>query len=283
MMMTSGPSLIEIPFLRDLVYFAIFAGGFVYVLRKGLLFPRHFRLECKGLDLLIAGRPIEAEACYREALAMGSKVPPADRIRLLVCLGDALFDQARFPESKQYLEEALSLGDPSGSGQSSMADLLIEQGTDPQQALDMADEAMELSAGPLNQQFGAGWSAVSSNLRQATGWACKAQALQQLDRKTEARQAIERALRFAEEADAGAAHTSPKASLLAKLILGPRLQIMKNLSVTAAHWRVGLALLALRDTNKAAEHFRIARGSDPKGKYRRLAQQQLERLGSWAV
>lgn len=282
-MLSTDPSFLISPSFGALALFAITFGGFIILSRTGALLPRHFRLQSKGLDLLLAGQPIQAEQCYRAALAMGSSVPQDDRIRLLVCLGDALLDQARYDEAKQCLAQALSLGDPTGSGQGSMADLLIEQGTDPQGALDIAEKAMELQAGPMNRHFGNRWSDVFSSFMEAKGWARQTQALVQLDKKSEARQAMDRSLRIAEAADVAAVQTNPQASLLARLILGDRLQNVKKLTITDVHWRIGLALLTMREPNKAAEHFRIARDNDPKGKYRRLAQQQLVRLGSWAV
>jgi tetratricopeptide (TPR) repeat protein len=267
------------PLLR-LIALVISFGSAAILARTGLLYPRYFRLQRKGLDLLLAGQPAEAEQCYRTALAIGSSVPREDRVCLLVCLTDALFDQARYPESMQYLSDALKLGDPTGSGQGSMADLLIEQGTDPQQAIQMADKAFELIT--ANRLFGNRWSDVSASYMEAECWARKTQALLQLERKAEARQAMDRALRIAEAADAAAAHTSPEASLVGKLAVGNRLQRVKTLTITFVHWRIGLALVAIGDTKKAAEHFRVARDHDPYGKYRQLAQKQLEALGSWA-
>jgi tetratricopeptide (TPR) repeat protein len=268
--------------MRRLAVYVVSIGSAVILSRTGVLLPRHLKLRQKGLDLLLAGQPIEAEKCYRTALALGSKVPAEDRIRLLICLGDALFDQARYQESKQCLTEALSLGDPTGSGQGSMADLLIAQGGGPQGAIDMAEKAMALYALPSNRHFGNSWSAVFSSFQQTKGWARITQALLQLDKRTEARQAMDRALQIAASADAEVAQVSPSTSILGRLIAGNRLSNFKNLTISDAHYAIGLALFAMKDPNKAAEHFRVARDRDPKGKYRQLAQKQLEALGSWS-
>jgi tetratricopeptide (TPR) repeat protein len=287
MMLPSGTEvqklLEQYPIWKPAVFVLIFIGAVINSLRGQGAFTSDFKLRKKGLDLLLEGQPIEAEKCYREALGMSPKVSEADRVRLLVCLGDALLDQHRCQESKECLDHALLLGDPSGSCQGSMADLLIEQGTDPQKAFEMAEQAMALSTNASNQHFGERWSAANISFRQAKGWARKAQALLQLGKRTEARQAIDRALKFAESADAEMVHVNPETSMLNKLILGSRLSIMKKLTIVDAHWSIGLALVAMGDKTKAAEHFRIAPDSDPKGKYRLLAKQQLEELGPWAT
>jgi len=281
--MLSFESSVPLSFaMSRLAIYVISIGSAVILSRTGVLFPRHLKLRRKGLDFLLAGQPKEAEECYRTALALGSSVPPEDRIRLLVCLGDALLDQARYQESKQCLAEALSRGESTGSGQGSMADLLIAQGGDPQGAIDMAEKAMELYALPSNRHFGSRWSAVFSSFMQAKGWARKTQALLELGERTEARQAMDRALRIADSADAEVTQVNPNTSIVGKLIVGNRVSNFKNLTISDAHWTIGLALLSMGDTTKAAGHFRIVRDNDPYGKYRQLAQKQLEALGSWA-
>jgi hypothetical protein len=52
------------------------------------------------------------------------------------------------------------------------------------------------------------------------------------------------------------------------------------LVVASTHWRIGLALLELNDSKKAADHFSIARDTDRRGKYRNLAKKKLEELKS---
>lgn len=140
-------------------------GTGIALIRSGAIFPSYSRLQRKGLDLALAGKPVEAERCYRSALDMGAKVPQSDRVRLLVCLGDALIDQGRYDEAKQCLTQALGLGDPTGSGQSSMCDVLLAQKDSPQKALEVADEAEQLMSRTLDgMSFGARWAAVSKSL-----------------------------------------------------------------------------------------------------------------------
>src|ERR1035438_4768018 len=63
-------------------------------------------LRSKGLELLISGRPEEAEGYFRKALAQST---PGERVRALVCLGDALADQGRYAESKRSEEHTSEL------------------------------------------------------------------------------------------------------------------------------------------------------------------------------
>jgi tetratricopeptide (TPR) repeat protein len=250
----------------------------ILLLRLGIFSPRHFRLRRRGLNLLLSGKPIEAEKCYRAALDLGAKVPGSDRVRLLVCLADSLIDQRRYEEAKQYLTVALDLGDPTGSGQGSMCELLLAQKADLEKATQMADEASRLHP-DHSRVFGDRWAAASKDLHEAKTWGRKARALFMLDRRTEGRQALDRALRIVDMSKPEVERAKPKTSLLPTLVLGNRLRRMKHLTISATYWQIGLALLAARDTNKAAECFLVVRDTDIMGKYRSLAQEQLASLG----
>lgn len=258
----------------------VIIGAGIVLIRSGAIFPSYLRLQRKGLDLALEGKPVEAEKCYRAALDLSAKVPESDRVRLLVCLGDALIDQGRYGEATQFLTQALELGDPTGSGQSSMCDVLLAQKTSPQKALEMADEAMQLLSRTLDgMSFGASWATVSKNLLEAKTLARKARALLMLDRRTEARQALDRALSILNESRSDLQVVRPQASLAGRLAVGDRLQRMKESTISDAFWQVGLSLLAMGDKGKAAEEFLVVRDTDRIGKYRGLAQKQLESLG----
>jgi tetratricopeptide (TPR) repeat protein len=255
-------------------------GVVVVLARSGVFSPRHFKLRRKGLDFLLAGKPVEAERCYRAALDLGAKVPESDRVRLMVCLGDALMDQGRYEDARQSLAQALALVDPTGSGQDSMCDLLLALKTSPEKAIEMADEAAQLLArAGASQSFGAGWAAASKDLYEAKTWARKAQALLMLDRREEARQAMDRALRILDMSKSEVRLARPASSLVGRLILGDRLRRMKELTISDVYLRVGLSLLAMGDKNKAVEQFLVVRNTDRMGKYRSLAQKQLDTLG----
>jgi tetratricopeptide (TPR) repeat protein len=262
-----------------LVELLVFAAA-ILVVRTGVFSHGYIKLRAKGLDLLLAGKPAEAEKCYRAALDQGTKVPESDRVRLLVCLGDALIDQNRYDEAKQYLTQALALVDPTGSGQGSMCDLLLAQKAEPEKAIEMAEEAMRLQAQAISGlSFGSRWAAVSQEFYEAKTWARKSQALHMLDRQTEAQQALDRAVRIVETSKSEMSQAMPQVSLTARLILGNRLSRLKYLTIADTYWRIGLALLDMHDNTKATEFFQVVRDTDPMGKYRTLAKKQLDRIG----
>ena len=114
--------------------------------------------------------------------------------------------------------QALELGDPTGSGQGSMCDVLLAQKASPEKAIEMADEAMRLrERASSNESFGAGWAAASKDLYEAKTWARKASALLILDRRAEARQAMDRALRILGHVEVGIADGKARIILAGKV------------------------------------------------------------------
>jgi len=270
-------TLLDMPLIRWLLAILVFVGAYIIYLRNLGHCPPELRLRRKGLDLLLAGQPVKAERYYRKSMAM---LDTSDQVRPLVCLASALMDQGRYDESRECLERALELGDSTGSGQGSMADLLLKMGTDPEKALEMADLAVELTTHTSRRDIYFGGE-VSNDLRRATYWARRAHALAQLSRRAEARQAIDRALRIVEAAKAEAQQTRPHNSILVMMVLGSRrLNHHRDLAIATTHWRIGLAFLALENSSEAIDHFRITRDTDHRDKYRRLAQRQLMQLES---
>jgi len=270
-------TLLDMPLIRWLLAILVFVGAYIIYLRNLGHCPPELRLRRKGLDLLLAGQPVKAERYYRKSMAM---LDTSDQVRPLVCLASALMDQGRYDESRECLERALELGDSTGSGQGSMADLLLKMGTDPEKALEMADLAVELTTHTSRRDIYFGGE-VSNDLRRATYWARRAHALAQLSRRAEARQAIDRALRIVEAAKAEAQQTRPHNSILVMMVLSSRrLNHHRDLAIATTHWRIGLAFLALENSSEAIDHFRITRDTDHRGKYRRLAQRQLMQLES---
>jgi len=268
-------------FLRSPRFLALMTmGAGILAQRAGVFQPRHFRLRSQGLDLLLEGKPVEAERCYRAALDIGDRVPEADRVRLLVCLGDALIDEGRYADAKQYLGQALDLGDPTGSGQGSMCDALLALKESPERAIEMADEAMRLQAQARSAQpFGARWAEVSNTLYEAKTWARKCQALLLLGRKEEALQAVNRALKILDSSEPELQTARPQSPFAGILIAGNRLRRMKQLAISSTYWRVGLSLLAVGDEAKATQELLVVCKTDRMGKYRNLAQGQLDSLG----
>jgi tetratricopeptide (TPR) repeat protein len=265
-------------YIRLAELFIIVVG--VVLIRLQVFSSRRVKLQRKGLDFALSGKPEEAEKCYRAALSLGAKLPDSDRVRLLVCLGDALLAQKRYNDAKQCLTQALELGDPTGSCQGSMCDLLLAQKSSPGKAIEMADEALQLQSRTMrNMSFGAEWAKVSNDLLEARTWARKVRALLMLDQRDEARQAVDRALQIMEASKSEIQQAKPESSPTGKMILGNRLSRMKYLTVSDTCWQIGLALVAIGDKAKAIQQFLIARDTDPMGKYRSLAQGQLDSLG----
>jgi hypothetical protein len=48
--------------------------------------------------------------------------------------------------------------------------------------------------------------------------------------------------------------------------------------MSATHFQVGRALLAVGDSARAADYFRIAQSTDMRGKYRKLAERELDAM-----
>jgi tetratricopeptide (TPR) repeat protein len=187
------------------------------------------------------------------------------------CLGEALMDLGRYQESQQSLNSALALGDPSGSCQSNIAQLLLLQGAEPQKALDIVDKAIEITAHGLTGNFPYDWRERLGNLIRSSLWAQKAWALALLGRRVEARHAIDVALKSVDAAQAG----EPNYYRTGRAV-GPSFRTVLRTGVAEAQWRTGMALLAIHDPANAMTHFAVARDNDPKGKYGILSRQQLK-------
>lgn len=265
--------------IRILEYLAIFGG--LIAIRFGVFSSRRTKLQTKGLDLLLSGNSKEAEQCFRTAIDKGAKLTESDHVRLLVCLGDALIDQKRYDEAKQYLTQALDLGDPTGSGQGSMCDLLLAQKVNPDKAIEMADQAFQLQGRAMkSMSFGAQWANVSNKLLEAKTWARKTRAYLEMGQQSDAQQAMDRSLQILNAAMPEFQQTSPEAPPAARAAMGDRLRRMKYLTISDTCWTIGQSLLAIGDTTKAREQFLLVRDNDPMGKYRALAQAELNSLGS---
>jgi tetratricopeptide (TPR) repeat protein len=268
-------TLLWTPNFVVLLAVAVALGARIIYLRNLGHCPPDLRLRRKGLDSLLAGKPAKAEEYFRKSM---TTLDESERVRALVCLSDALLDQGKYEESKETLIAALKLGDPTGSGQGTMADLLLLTGADPEKALEMTEQSFALTtgrSGPVTY-FG---GKVSDDLRSAKCWARKSMALSQLGRNNEARQAVQRASRLADGAREVALRTEPHNTILVKLVIGERrLAHHRDLAISATHWRIGLAFLAMGDSSEAARNFSIVRNTDRRGKYRNLAQRQLDQL-----
>lgn len=232
-------------------------------------------LRRKGMDAVLAGRPVEGEGYFRTALE--EELPDAERVALLVCLADALIDEGLYEEAEQHLAQALALGDATGNAQGSMADVLLLKGGDPERALWLAEQSFALSSGTCAD------GEAMEHLGGARLWTRKAQALLQMHRRDEAEQAVDNA--EAETAEAHACDRDPDevgVDLTEMLAIRPMRQ-MESLAIASTHWRIGGVLAALGHDHRAAEHLRIAWSADRGGKYRQLAEKVLDRIGAPAA
>jgi tetratricopeptide (TPR) repeat protein len=227
----------------------------------------------KGLELLMAGQPEEAEAQFRGALGDGEGLARESHVRLLVCLADALQDQERFVEAKGYLETALQLGDETGSGQGSMADNLLLLGSDPQRALTFAGEACRLNVERIRRNRGTGEEMARLRLL-----ARQAQAYAQLDERTQADEAIGEAMRIVDAALAARTDAQGRGPQGADLVFGRPTREFDDLLLAYSCYMVGRALRQMHREDRAVQYLRTARDLDPKGTIRLRSQRDLGRM-----
>jgi len=200
-------------------------------------------LRMEGLTHSLANRPAEAEQCFRKALATSHTSSRPVRASLLGCLAETLQDQGRLEEAGKCWQASIEMGDNIlGTARLGQAELLLDQGIEPQKALELVDEAMRIAKGPVAAKV------------EPSRWATRAWALALLGRRQEAEQAIERALRVRRETQAA--------------------------SFATTRLKVGMALLAMDQPEKAIEHFRAAYEVDPKGKCGAQALQQIKQHGN---
>jgi tetratricopeptide (TPR) repeat protein len=232
------------------------------------------RTRLKGLQALMAGNAVEAEAQFRAALGDGAGLARESHVRLLVCLADALEDQERCEEARGYLETALQLGDETGSGQGSMADVLLMLGSDPQRALSVAAEAYRLNIERIRKDRigNEDMARVRLLARQATAYA-------QMDEPSQADQAIGDAIRMVDAALAERKQAQSRGPQGAGLIFGRASNMHDDLLLAYSCYKVGRSLRQMQRDERAAQYLRTGRDLDPKGTIRIRAQRELDRMG----
>jgi tetratricopeptide (TPR) repeat protein len=216
------------------------AGDYNGALRRlrwtSLGIPNTVVLHKEGLILALAGRPAEAERCYRKALRMVESSSSYPRERLLVLLGYALIDLARYDEAEQCFQRAIEAGDRTGNSPDGLAESRVVRGVEANQALAFTCQAIEHAKGRADGRV------------PGTCYALQAWALALVGRAAEVDEALAQALRVPEP--------NPRAS-------------------ASLHWRAAMALLAMRRTEEARRHFRLACDLDPRGKYGSRSRQHL--------
>jgi tetratricopeptide (TPR) repeat protein len=198
--------------------------------------PNTVSLHKEGLVLALAGRPAEAELCYRKALDLVQSGDAYPRERLLASQGQALIDLARYDEAEQCFRDALEAGDRSGNAQDGLAEVRLVRGVEADQAL--AHNALAIEDAKRR-----------TDLRvPGSYYALQAWALALLGREGEADDSLAEAVRGPE----------PNARTSASL-----------------YWRAGMARLAMRQPEEARKHFQTGSGLDPRGKYGSRCRQHL--------
>jgi tetratricopeptide (TPR) repeat protein len=231
----------------------------------------------KGIEHTLAGRPEEAQKCFQKALQLSAKIPDSLRVRLLVCLGDALMDGDRTQEAEDCFSVALQIGDRTGSCQGSIADLMLKRKREPEKVLKVADLAYSLEA----ERFRAApvaWKEEHLGLREAVCLARKAQALALLDQNSDANEALNKAVGLLKSAEDAEAARQLDDDAMKRFLFDRRSRSRQKLQFAALHFRIGSAFLALRNTPEAIAQFNLGLEADPKGKYRKLCQQRLDQL-----
>jgi len=209
--------------------------------RLSLGLPSMKIVDLLGVTYALAGRPSEAEAYIRTVLANTQANAPANQCSLLGCLAEAIGDQGRLEEARRCLEASVAIGDDVlGSSRVDLAELLLQQGSEPLRALRLLDEALSIAKGPIGRLLA---PARASS---------RAWALALLGRRDEAAAAIETSMTFRREAQAA-------------LFADTRL-------------KAGMALLVMDQQDKALEQFRAAREADSQGKVGARAARQIELL-----
>jgi tetratricopeptide (TPR) repeat protein len=216
------------------------AGDYPGALRRlrwtSLGIPNAVVLHKEGLILALAGRPAEAASCYRKALGMVPGGSSYPRERLLALLGYALIDLARYDEAEQCFQQAIEADDRTGNPQDGLAESRLVRGVEAGQALAFTCQAIEHAKGRADGRV------------PGTCYALQAWALALLGRSAEVDAALAQALHVPEP--------NPRVS-------------------ASLHWRAGMALLALRQTEEARQHFQTAYDLDPRGKYGSRSRQHL--------
>jgi tetratricopeptide (TPR) repeat protein len=267
----SSPSHLLFGFPIQILILPFFVLILICAIWLASFFPRSRSLRLKGMELASKGFPADAEACFRKLLARDEQMPSSDRVRVLVSLADVLIDRCRYQEARDTLNKALVLGDPTGGANSSLAQSYLLEGNEPEVALEMVHKAMDLYTEHPPGKFPYDWGERFGNLTRSGFLAQKAWALAQLKRYPEAQQAAEESVQALDAAQAGEPNYSKTAP-----VFGPDFRTVLKLGVAETHWRLAMAMYAMRGTRQAAVHLESALKADPKGKYGLLAAEQIK-------
>ena len=164
----------------------------------------------------------------------------------MVNLGYTMLGEGRYAEAQQALEEAIKLRPNGAVAYSSLAEVYLRQGVEPQKALDLLDRGIQYKQSSDTQRT------VDLHIFGYL-FANRAWALRLLGHPVEAGQALDEARKYS------AVDIKPGAA--------------------GVHYRIGRVLLAGNETSEAAEEFRQARRIDPNGRYAILSDAALKECG----
>ena len=201
-------------------------------------------LRQSGAVLLVAGRYREAEEVLRRAAAR--QATGLEQAGTLDYLGNVLMEQSRYDEAMRSFQAARHAAPGSRRPYRGMAETLLRQGKNPEQALEYV-EGIVGSSGPSAR------GRLLSDRVQDDYWALKAWALGQLGRSAEVAPAIEKALKA----------TSRKS----------------RPDLAATYYRAGMAMEAVGNASAARDYFKRAVELDPTGRRGTLAQAALRQTG----
>jgi tetratricopeptide (TPR) repeat protein len=201
-------------------------------------------LFLKGTVLMFAGRSAEAEAALRQSLVR--ETSPVHKSLVLVNIGYTLLAEGRYNEAKQALEEAIALRPDGAVAYSTLAEVYLRQGIEPQKALELLDRGIERKRASDRQMT------VDLHIFGYL-YANRAWALWLLGHPVEADEALDEARRYS------AVDIKPGAA--------------------GVRYRIGRVLLAEKRNTEAAKEFRQARQIDPKGIYASLSEAALRDCG----
>jgi len=212
-------------------------GNYQEALRRLALLKRlHVRspnlLHMTGTVLMFAGRNREAEELIRECLK--NALTPPERGLFLVNLGYVLLGEKRYDEARQTYEEAIRNRPNGAVAYSSLAEVYLQQGIEPEKALQLADRGITFKKTSAHQ------SQVDQHIFGYL-YANRAWALFLLGRTAEVQQSLEEARRFS--------------------------SIPNKPGAAGVHYHIARALLAGGLNAEAAEHLRQVKQIDPQGRY----------------
>lgn len=193
-------------------------------------------LHMTGTVLTFAGRDREAEEVIRLCLSRALSQP--ERGLFLVNLGYVLLGEKRYDEAQRVYEEAITNRPNGAVAYSSLAEVYLQQGIEPEKALQLVDLGLKFKRAS-KEQAGVDHHIFGYLL------ANRAWALFLLGRTEEARESLEEARPF------GNFQIKPGAA--------------------GVHYHIARALLAAGLNDEAAEHLRQVKQIDPQGRYAALA------------